>query len=102
MRAAGNGLGRHTLTFLRPCMRSMGCGRDFLTVGVKRGTGSIGSSMRNPAHMQFSPSGACGDPHIFHAHAGWPGGRPNLQPHEVLLSSCKTCTVLGASSPNKM
>ena len=39
-----------TFTFLRPSFRSMGCGLNFLTVGVKRGTGSIGSSMRSPAH----------------------------------------------------
>ena len=40
----------HTLTFLRPSFRSMGCGLNFRTVGVKRGTGSIGSSMRSPVH----------------------------------------------------
>ena len=37
-----------TFTFLRPSVTSIGCGLYFLTVGVKRGTGSIGSSMRSP------------------------------------------------------
>ena len=74
----------------------------FLRVGVKRSARSIWSSLRNPAHMRIPLSGACVDPHIFHAQAGWPGGCPTLQLHEVLLSSCKTCAVLRASSPYKM
>ena len=50
-----NDWGMYTFTFLSPSFKSMGCGLNFLTVGVKRGTGSIGSSMRSPVHDMSKP-----------------------------------------------